>query len=111
MTQMLRSHCVHKIFLCTGICHAYILHLFMNIDFLSLREINVPTEEKKKIQIVGSICLLSSMCTFMSYLREAHYEISHFDYIIVHSHVLWALLTGSVSGYCEVELEVVCLTF
>lgn len=83
----------------------------MNIDFLSLKEINVPTEEKKNKIPVGSICLLSSMCNFMTYLWEAHHEISHFDYIIVHSHVLWALLTGSVSGYCEVELEVVCLTF
>lgn len=99
MTQMLFSHCVHKIFLRTDICHAYILHLFMNIDFLSLNEIKVPTEEKNKIQIVGSICLLSSMCTFMSYLREAHHEISHSDYIIVHGnsgHCLLAQRLGTV---------------
>lgn len=109
MTQMLCSHWV-QICLCTRICQISIFHFFMNIDFLSLNEIKVPAEKKKKkeIQIADSICLLFSMHTFLSYLLELHHEISNFD-IMVHGN--WALLAVSLSLYCAVELEVSWMIF
>lgn len=53
------------------------------IFFLQMKQ-KCQQKIKKEIQIADSICLLSSLCTFLSCLWELHHDISNFDYIMVH---------------------------